>query len=292
MGIYDNENDQSNELVRMASMNSDTLLRGGDLNVDDLDTHDLDAFFDEWNTINHGTNASSSTATSLPSIASSDRVTSSHNNSAFASSHSSSPQPEPQLDISAVLEKLSPELKTRFVDQLADQLGKQLTATAHSAKIHQQQLQQQQPQILPMQFYPGYGYDNQLPPSYPHHHPTAVYGVYDNSKYAGGFPSTLSQGFPVQERSILTSGGSLRTTSSSENIQVKSNSIAAPSLAGEVGRIGVSIESQQQSQPPSQGINNLALPLVSAALSAFVLTSMNSLGAQQQLQTGGSHSEN
>mmetsp|Transcript_16175 Transcript_16175/g.22282 ORF Transcript_16175/g.22282 Transcript_16175/m.22282 type:complete len:508 (-) Transcript_16175:1311-2834(-) len=303
MGIYDNENEQSTELVRMASISSDNLLRGGDLNVDDLDAEGLDAFFDEWNSSSNNVVVSSNTTT-LTSAASSERIPSSHaNNSATSSRHSSShiiAPPEPLLDISAVLEKLSPELKTRFVDQLADQLGKQLTATAHSARMQQQQLQQQHqhqlPPMPPMPFQPGYGYrtDYQLPPPYPsqhYHHPTAVYGMHDNSKYANGFPSSSSsQGFPVQERTILTSGGSLRTAASSDDMLVKPN--ATPSL-GDISRTGVNTENQlpAPAQQP-QGMSNIALPLVSAALSAFVLSNMNSFGAQQQLQTGSPYSEN
>lgn len=192
-------------------------------NLENSEDFDLDSIFDEWR----------SAGSESPVKAQPQRFDPNFN------LDSSSSTGQGKLDLTKMMENLTPDLRARFIDRLAEHLGRQISSSASSSNSN-------------------IGFDNSslayraalpsslIPPLEP-----------SSSKFIGGHPS---RGFPVQERTLYTSGGALRSGLSSKQSPQPIKTFHQ-----------MQQELQQQEQPV---IPDIALTLGSAALGAFMMSSL------------------
>lgn len=147
-------------------------------------------------------------------------------------------------DISSILESLSPELKVRFVDKLAEVMGKQL-----SSNIAQQQQQQA---VMTVEAYPADLLDQKL-------------AMECEEQAAGAAASAAASQSLVRPPAVTAQEAPSAAASTPAHPHM--GMISAPA--------GYRLPSGEQAP-------EIALPLASAALGAFVLSSLQSLVNTQQ----------
>lgn len=154
-------------------------------------------------------------------------------------------------DISSILESLSPELKVRFVDKLAEVMGKQLT---NNMAQQQQLLQAQQQQtIMAVEAYPADMMEQKV--------------SMDCDEMPAG----------VAISSVANQSHSIRSAPTKQEEQ----GVMAPAV--NAGNAPASAAAAAGYRLPSgEQAPEIALPLASAALGAFVLSSLQSLVNNQQ----------
>ena len=256
---FDSSDGDQNDLIRMSAISNDPhlmqILNNEQVEEDALDTEELDLFIEEWKNLNEN-GQSISSASSSTGGSNGKKVA----QSSFGKTPSANQLPlmTDRTDISSLIATFTPEMKTRFVDKLADTFGKQLTSMGGQGALQPESLQQPQQRTVPnqnqnqnqqgftqstqysssqSQLYSSRNSFNQVPVAYPN--------SYESDKFSNFQP----QSFPVQDRHLYTSGGSRRLAATDPQQQ------------------------QQQQQP----LPDIALPLASAALNAFMMSNLQGL---------------